>query len=213
MISPVAWTMSLQPRDVDADGDADIVLSDRLPIRNPDGTITYELRGTRWAENREAGAVWINHPIGFARGEHKFLHIVDFDGDGVDDVLDGASGPTYNVTFLRRNAGDWTGWEVTPIPQPEQVGHYQDVKTGDIDLDGDLDLAFSYSHAEGDLSGLVWLAAGDGGTWQRGEISGPAGTKFDNVELEDIDGDGDLDAITSEQVEQLGVVWYENPTR
>jgi hypothetical protein len=29
--------------------------------------------------------------------------------------------------------------------------------------------------------------------------------------LSDLDEDGDLDAITSEQVEQLGVIWYENP--
>jgi len=26
-------------------------------------------------------------------------------------------------------------------------------------------------------------------------------------------GDGDLDMVTSEQIDQLGVVWYENPAR
>jgi hypothetical protein len=204
--------MSLFARDVDGDGDTDIVLSDKLYIINADGTRRYDLRGTRWAENLGAGAAWTSHPIGFARGEHKFLHIVDFDGDGVEDVLDGASGPAYNLTFIRRNLGQWAAWEVTPVPQPDGVGWYQDVRAADIDLDGDRDLVFSYSHAEGDLSGVVWLAA-VGGVWERGEISGPAGTKFDNVELTDMDGDGDLDAVTSEQVEQLGVIWYENPAR
>jgi hypothetical protein len=29
--------------------------------------------------------------------------------------------------------------------------------------------------------------------------------------LLDVDGDGDLDAVISEQIDELGVVWYENP--
>ena len=211
VMSPVGWTMSLVPRDVDGDDDTDVVLSDRTVIINADGTRRYDLRGSRWLENPGAIAKWENHPIGFARGEHKFLHITDFDGDRRDDVLDGASGATYSKTFLRRNLGQWGPWEVTEIPQPAGVGQYQDVKAGDIDGDGRLDLVFSYSHAEGDLSGVVWLAAtGDGG-WERREISGPAGTKFDNVELVDVDGDEDLDVVTTEQIEQLGIVWYENP--
>lgn len=210
-MSPVAWTMSLVPRDADADGDTDVVLTDRTYIINPDGTRTYHLRGTRWLENT-GGADWVNHPIGFAGGEHKFIRITDFDGDGHDDVLDGASGATYNRSFLRRNLGQWGPWEVTEIPQPADVGHYQDVAVGDVDLDGVTDLVFSYSHAEGDLSGVVWSAATENG-WERREISGSPGTKYDNVELVDLDGDGDLDVVTSEQIEQLGVIWYENPTR
>ena len=37
------------------------------------------------------------------------------------------------------------------------------------------------------------------------------GVKFDLVELVDLDGDGDLDAITCEEVDNLGVFWFENP--
>jgi len=210
-MSEVGWTMSLIPMDVDQDLDTDVVLSDRVPIRYPDRTIRYDLRGTRWLENTGAGAGWVNHPIGFSKGEHKFLHIADFDGDGLEDVLDGISGPTYNRSFLRRNLGQWGPWEEIEIPQPDGVGRYQDVRIGDIDRDGDLDLVFSYAHAYDELSGVAWLAAGADGGWQRGEISGPAGTKYDNLELYDVDGDEDLDVITSEQVDQLGVIWYENP--
>jgi hypothetical protein len=212
-VSEVAWTMSLIAHDADGDLDPDVVLSDRLPVRRPDGTVRYDLRGSRWLENPGAGAGWTNHPIGFAGGEHKFLEIADVDGDGAAEILEGASGEGYNTSFVRRHAGDWLRWTATPIPQPERVGRYQDVATGDLDLDGDLDLAFSYSHAEGGLSGVAWLSARGDGTWQRGEISGPPGTKYDNLVLEDIDGDGDLDVLTSEQVEQLGVIWFENPVR
>jgi streptogrisin C len=210
-MSDVAWTMSLVPRDVDQDQDLDVVLSDKLPIRNPGQPIRYDLRGSRWLENTGGGAGWVNHPIGFGRGEHKFLEITDVDGDGVDDVLDGVSGATYNRTYFRRSLGPWGPWTVTEIPQPDRVGHYQDVMTGDLDLDEDLDLVFSYSHAEGERSGVVWLERATDGGWLRREISGPEGTKYDNVALDDIDGDGDPDVVTSEQIEQLGVVWYENP--
>jgi hypothetical protein len=82
-----------------------------------------------------------------------------------------SSSATYNKTFLRRNLDRWRLWEVTEIPQPAGVGHDQDVRADDIDTDGDLDLVYSYSHAEGDLSGVVWLAATEGGGWERREIS------------------------------------------
>ena len=94
----------------------------------------------------------------------------------------------------------------------------QDVKTVDVDLDGRRDLVFSYSHAEGALSGVVWMKRMDAGpnvldaVWERREISHAPGTKYDNVELVDLDGDGDLDVVTTEQIEQLGLIWYENPT-
>jgi hypothetical protein len=44
-------------------------------------------------------------------------------------------------------------------------------------------------------------------------ISGPLGIKFDLVKLIDLDGDGDLDVLTCEESENLGVIWYENPAR
>ena len=44
-------------------------------------------------------------------------------------------------------------------------------------------------------------------------LGGPAGVKFDLMQVLDLDADGDLDVITCEEVDQLGVVWYENPHR
>ena len=41
----------------------------------------------------------------------------------------------------------------------------------------------------------------------------PAGVeeKYDNVQLTDVDQDGDLDVVTSEENLKLGVIWFENP--
>ena len=85
-------------------------------------------------------------------------------------------------------------------------------------------MVFTYAAADGALSGVVWLkntGTNASPVWERGEIDGSVGIKYDNVELVDIDADGDLDAITSEQHADtdgnslvgpgLGAVWYENP--
>jgi hypothetical protein len=37
------------------------------------------------------------------------------------------------------------------------------------------------------------------------------GVKYDFIELIDLDGDQDLDVLTTEENKGLGVVWYENP--
>ena len=47
--------------------------------------------------------------------------------------------------------------------------------------------------------------------WRDLEISGPLGVKYDRVELLDLDDDGDLDVLTCEEADNLGVIWYENP--
>ena len=84
---------------------------------------------------------------------------------------------------------------------------------GDIDGNGRVDIVFSCEHATGGKSGVRWLSAGENvwtSPWQDHEISGPEGIKFDRIELIDIDGDGDLDVLTCEERDQLGVIWYEN---
>jgi len=53
--------------------------------------------------------------------------------------------------------------------------------------------------------------------WESHELSGPEGSKFDRIELIDLDGDGDLDVLTCEEnyginSKGLGVIWYENPS-
>lgn len=202
VMSEVAWTMSLIPGDVDHDGHMDLVLSDKTYTTPPGLPRRFDLRGSRWLES----PTWTNHPIGYSPKEHGFIDLVDWDGDGVTDVLDGGSGPPSTASF-RRNGGDWLSWTATPLALPTGAEGYQDVVAGDIDCDGFLDLVYSFNASPGPLSGVVWVDA-DGG---RHEVSGPLGTKYDNAELVDVDGDGDLDVIQSEQIEQLGIVWYENP--
>ena len=80
---------------------------------------------------------------------------------------------------------------------------------GDLDSDGKMDLVVSCENANDAKSGVFWLPRAE--TTKPRSISGSKGVKFDRMELIDLDGDGDLDILTCEERDLLGVIWYENP--
>ena len=60
----------------------------------------------------------------------------------------------------------------------------------------------------------MWLSSlspPHGGTWTPHELSGIDGVKHDLLAVVDLDDDGDLDAITTEEVKHIGVIWYREP--
>lgn len=212
------WIMSLRADDIDADGDLDIVVTDRRG----------ELRGCRWLENpgRSPGPgvdqkrPWTNHFVGGRDREVMFMAMGDLDMDGTDDMLVAAK-PEHQL-FFRRRPGNPPSWESTTLQLPKNGGGSKGVAIGRIDGDEQPDIVFSCEGASGTKSGVMWLSYDKSPTeerWTAHALSGPAGIKFDRLELLDIDGDGDLDVLTCEESEPvdgkrrgLGVFWYENPT-
>ena len=86
----------------------------------------------------------------------------------------------------------------------------------DLDGDGQLEIVGTCERAEKDLSGCFQIIlqldhSGKPSAYQ--DIGGPEGVKFDRIELIDLDGDGDLDLMTCEERDNLGVFWYENPAK
>lgn len=208
------WIMSLEPFDVDGDGDVDIFASDR---RGPK-------RGVLWLENPGAstaasGEKWKEHRIGADGVEVMFLTLGDLDQDGLTDVL--TTSLTKEMTFFRRLPGDGAQWQAFPIRVPFNLQNSKGPAITDINLDGRNDIVVT--KGDGDrtraaelISPVAWMSYRDSPTeanWDSHIISGPEGTKFDLVQLLDLDEDGDLDVITCEEVDNLGVFWYENPTR
>ena len=199
------WVMSLVAYDMDGDGAVDIVASDRKGPRS----------GVLWFQNMPGSAAWPARRIGpEAEHEAMFLDIADLDGDGIEDIVLAVRGGP--IQFFRRGSARGGNWRAHDIDIPDGFGTGKAVKVGDMDLDGKPDLVFSCENADGDLSGVGLLRhSGDptAAQWVVTDVGGPEGEKFDRVELVDLDGDGDLDIITCEESDLLGVVWYENPAR
>lgn len=210
------WTMSLEVLDVDVDGRADILLSDRKGART----------GCHWLERPPAGGdprePWPCWLVGAEGREAMFLRAADLDGDGAREVLVAAKPRDVLVLVPPRDRARAGGpWTEIRIGFPETFGTAKAVAAGDLDLDGRTDLVVTCEDAREGRSGVLWLRRedapgaqdGPGTSWSARDLGGSEGAKFDLAELIDLDGDGDLDVLTCEEADGLGVIWYENPLR
>jgi hypothetical protein len=211
-ISPVGWVMSILKKDMDNDGDTDIIISDRRG----------NLRGCRWLENPGTGETqrkpWLNHDIGVQNLEAMFMCLTDLNGDGLEDaVVAEKTGNTIRIcTRLDKNGNQW---KERSIQIPELTGDAKSVCVGDINMDGYYDFIVSTETGDQVKNGLIWLngkslTESGMGEWQN--ISDKHISKYDKVELIDMDKDGDQDVLICEEnfgenSKGLGVVWYENP--
>ncbi len=218
-IYDAGWIMTLRVRDMDADGDGDLVATDRTGPR----------RGALWLENPGIAALqteaWPEHRIG-PEGTHEAMHntVADLDGDSLEDVIVAVKGGP--LRYHRRGRGEPPTWETHRIAMPEGAGTGKSVQVADVDVDGQPDLVVACEHATDGKIGVFWLSYRDAPSdsqWTPHSISGPEGFIYDLIELTDLDLDGDLDLVTLEEKgpyiaagydgKELGVIWYENPAR
>lgn len=200
------WIMSLLALDMDDDGDCDILASDR---KGPS-------RGCLWLENPGHGEThhlpWAVHRIGSEDKEVMFLTYSDLDGDGENEIIAAISG--QEVVIHHRPASPEQPWPRSIIPLPADAGTGKSVAIGDMDGNGRNDLVVTCENAK-DRYGVFWLSYRgtlNEAEWSFHDISGKKdGVKYDLAELIDLDRDGDLDVLTCEERDNLGVIWYENP--
>jgi hypothetical protein len=127
----------------------------------------------------------------------------DVDRDGDVDVL---SGSFYDdkVAWHENAGGGGTSWVLHTISTTADAVF--SVAAGDVDGDGDLD-ALS---ASGNDDKVAWYEnAGGGGTsWVLHVIATTAQIPY-SVAVADVDGDGDLDALSA-SIDDDRVAWYRN---
>ena len=202
------WIMSLEKIDMDGDGDMDVIASDRKGAS----------RGVLWLENpgpdaNRKGETWKDHSFGAKGREVMFLDVTA----SKDGVLEEVLVATKPIEFRRIARGEgFTPWVETTETLPAKVlGTAKSIRKVDIDLDGKADFVFSCEQASGAKTGLVWLKGRTFGDpmWTLKQLAGPKGVKYDLLQLADLDADGDLDVICCEERANLGVFWYENPTK
>jgi hypothetical protein len=197
------WVMSLIPTDLNGDGQLDVVLSDRKGTRA--GLFWLENPGP--AANRQS-APWKEHALGALGREVMFADVADFNCDSLADVAVAVK-PVDVFLFLQGPRGQWQ--ESVIHLDGTRLGDAKAVKLADVNGDRLTDLIFTCENAKGDREGVVWLEQQADGPWRQHALGGPAGVKYDLVQTLDLDADGDLDVITCEERDQLGVIWYENP--
>jgi len=107
-------------------------------------------------------------------------------------------------------------WKETVLPLPELTGTGKAVQVGELNRNSELQMIVSCENAKGKHGLFGWQlklhATGTPVVDSPFTISGiKKGIKYDRLELIDLDQDGDLDVLTCEERDNLGVIWYENP--
>jgi hypothetical protein len=198
----LGWVMSIKAVDMNGDGDLDILFSDRKGSKS----------GCFWLEHPGGENVdqpWREHAVGLEGKEAMFLSLADVDRDGLQDVI--AAIRPQTIAVCRRQNAAGTQWKSDTITIPKTFGSAKDAAAADLDKDGQMEIIFTTERAsQGKIGvGCILHPLGENPIFQ--SISGLDGTKHDLVKLHDLDGDGDLDVLTCEEVNNLGVIWYENP--
>ncbi len=162
--------------DFDGDGDPDVVV-----VSEDDETNEYYV-------NAGQGVFLDAGHLLPARGISNVVEVLDVNLDGAPDLFVGNQGQN----FILVNDGTGRFRDETAARLPVQGETTQDVAIGDVDGDGDLDMVFANE------KGLDRLVLNDGtGRFAPAPEDHlplpPTATDSRDVELADIDGDGDLD--------------------
>ena len=198
-LQAIGWVMTIRVMDMDQDGDLDILFSDRKERASG----IYALINP---SNGQSMGFWKKILIG-ARGEEVMFM----------DVLSKEE-KTWSIwAAIRSRQIQRFTFQVESFERTQEsiwkfgddFGTAKAVVAGDLDSDGKMDLVVSCENANDAKSGVFWLPRAE--TNKPRSISGSKGVKFDRMELIDLDGDGDLDILTCEERDLLGVIWYENP--
>ena len=180
--------------DIDLDGDIDIV-----GCANDDDCVS-------WFENLDGeGMNWEEHVVEYLFSYAMSICPADMDGDGWVDIVACRAHDEFGVAWYRNPAGQGNQWVKHNVDYDATFQVYSE----DIDGDGDMDIMRATAHLPGeDPPGLVWWENLDGTGVSWAEHIVDAETVSFCVHSVDIDGDGDMDVIGSEDLYK--VAWWEN---
>ena len=189
----------LSVADVDQDGDPDVLLA-----AGTDGDILY-------VENTGAGASWELRTVNGALPGATHAISADIDGDGDLDVVAAGSGAVVWHQNQRLHSTTSFG-AVDQIIGGLTTG--EGFRFGDIDGDGDLDLAGGDDIGGGPSAAddFFWLQnlGGAGTSWTSKQLLQQLLSDVRDTALFDVDGDGDLDPMAISNTGAAQQRWFEN---
>jgi len=181
------YTTDGETADIDLDGDIDIVISSIS--RNE--IVWWENAGdpTRKSD-------WLLHTIG--RGFVHDIEVGDVNGDGFFDVIVKRKEGTGILGLFLAPADLDDAWQFVQLDATAGEG----LALGDLDEDGDLDVAMSHYWYEN--------LDGDGLNWQKQNVTEAWGQDVRAI-VKDMNQDGKNDIILSHAEGRGRIAWFENP--
>lgn len=182
--SGLAYPVAVHAADIDRDGDLDVLVT----TRDGHQVLLYENSGAGDAPS------FTRRVLDAALSGAVFVTTGDIDGDGKLDVL--AAGENNNQIAWYRNLGGRPAAlerhfiRNGPVPDP-RFDYAKTLAVGDIDEDGDLDIAFGSE----DENLVGWYENQGRGAAFVEHVLTTAADHVKMVHVGDIDRDGDLDII------------------
>jgi len=190
--SSASLATSVFAADMDDDGDVDLL------------SASYNDNKIAWYENDGASPPgWTARTISTSADGAESVFAADVDGDGDVDALS-ASFLDNTIAWYENDGASPPGWTERMISTT--ASDAMAVAAADVDGDGDTDVLSALY----DVSTIAWYE-NDGASppgWTPRTITATAfGAR--SVFAADVDGDGDLDAVSASQLDDT-VAWYES---